>query len=607
MKDYADIKDHGIIGDGRSAALITSSGSLDWLCWPRFDSDPIFCSLLDANQGGYWSIRPTLPFESSAKYVEETNVLETGFKTETGRMALIDWMPALTEDERKSRLLPEGLMLRKATCLSGFMELETFFIPRPGFGRIRPRIRPFGNSMQRVEWKGEIIFIRSSIPFKAVEEGVLYGKGRLSQGQSAYFAMAYNSEGPAVLPPEPGEVEELLRLTQSWWRDWVGRCRYEGPWRDMVHRSALALKLLQYSPSGAVVAAPTTSLPEKMGGDLNWDYRFCWLRDAAFTVRAFQGLGFREEAEAFTNWLLNATRTTRPEVRVLYDLFGDDQAREIDLHHLHGYRGSKPVRKGNEALSQLQLDVYGEVLSAVAGLFDDKNPMDRDTSQMLVELGEFVCRNWEKPDQGIWEPRGEPKRYTHSLALCWSALDSLLEMEAKDKLKSAPKDYFRKNRDLIADTLRSRGWNEKGGYYAQTLDGETVDASLLLLSWYGFEKEGSERMRKTCETIQRRLQPRPGHLYRNEESLTSGEGSFGICGFWLAEFLARGGGTLDEARTAFSDAMRSANSLGLFSEESDPTTGEALGNFPQAFSHVGLINAALSLAQREQDKLHELD
>ncbi len=611
MNDYADINDHGIIGDGRSAALITSSGTLDWLCWPRFDSEAIFASLLDAGKGGYWSIRPTGPFASSAKYVEETNVLEIEFTTDNGAMVLTDWMPALTEGRRRSRLLPESLLLRKVTGLSGSVELESYFMPRPAFGKIPPRIRPFGESLRRVEWKGEVLFLRSSLPMEAVGQGALQGKGELSEGQSAYFALAYDTEGPAVLPPEPGEAEDLLQLTLSWWRDWLGRCRYEGPGKEAVNRSALALKLLQYSPSGAVIAAPTTSLPEKMGGDLNWDYRFCWLRDAAFTVRAFLGLGFREEAEAFTNWLLNATRTTRPEVRVLYDLFGEDKGHESELRHLQGYRNSRPVRKGNDARGQFQLDVYGEVISAVAGLFDGDSPMDSDTSRMLVDLGEFVCRHWEEPDHGIWEPRGEPKRYTHSLVLCWTALDCLLKMEEQGKLKldvsRIPKSFFQKNRDMISDTLRNQAWNEKGGYYTQILNGETLDAGLLLLSWYGFEMGNSDRMKKTCEMILKRLQPKPGHVYRNEESLVSGEGTFGICGFWLAEFLALGGGSVDAARTAFFQSLRTASPLGLIAEEADPISGEALGNFPQAFSHVGLINAALSLARREKEAADELD
>jgi GH15 family glucan-1,4-alpha-glucosidase len=403
-----------------------------------------------------------------------------------------------------------------------------------------------------------------------------------------------------VLPPPGDLVRQKLALTVEWWRRWAARASYSGPYRDEVTRSALALKLLTYAPSGAMIAAPTTSLPERVGGDLNWDYRFCWLRDAAFTARALFGLGYQEDAEAFIGWLLHATRLTRPELRVIYDVYGESNPDETELPHLEGYAGSRPVRIGNAARNQLQLDVYGEVIEAVTHFLQSGGRLDRETQQMLRHFGGYVCRHWRDPDNGIWEPRGRRQHFTHSRLLCWVALDRLLEMHQGSQCRGIPVDEFTRHREEIRREIEGRSWNPKLESYTQVLGGETLDATVLLLAFHGFDEVSSTRMQRTYRRIQERLGVGLGLLYRYEQSFEGREGAFAMCSFWAAEFLARGGGSLEQARDAFAHTLAHANDVGLFAEEIDPQSGDALGNFPQAFTHVGLINAALSLAEREE-------
>lgn len=600
MRATPKIQDYAAIGDGRSAALVSRDGFIDWLCWPRFDSPSWFGSLLDQRLGGSWSITPTEPAVVTRGYIDDTNVLQTRFHTATAVLVLTDFMPAAAEEQKRRMLWPEHELLRKVECEQGEVEVQVRFDPRPDYGRARIAIRDAVALGLRIKMGANLFTLRSDVKFTPAAEGGASARLIVRAGESIAFSLSYSAEGPAVLPPLGELISEKFALTVAWWQRWASRARYSGPYRDQVVRSALALKLMTYAPSGAIIAAPTTSLPERVGGDLNWDYRFCWLRDAAFTARALFGLGYEEEAEAFVSWMLHATRLTRPELRVIYDVYGESNPEETELPHLEGYMGSRPVRIGNATRDQLQLDVYGEVIEAVTHFVSRDGRLDRETQTMLRHFGQYVCRHWHEPDNGIWEPRGERQHFTHSRLLCWVALDRLLEMHAQGRISGIPMELFAQHREQIRRDIEERGWNKKLESYTQVLGGDTFDATVLLLAFHGFDKASSWRMRRTYQRIQERLGAGPGLLYRYEQSFMGREGAFALCSFWIADFLARGGGTLKEAHRAFAETLAYANDLGLFAEEIDPKTGDALGNFPQAFTHVGLINAALSLVERQE-------
>lgn len=593
------IGDYAIIGDCRGAALVSRAGSIDWLCWPRFDSPSLFAALLD-ERGGRWSVAPTQPYQVERRYLENTNVLETRFHTESGTLRLTDLMPVASEEEKKSLLLSDHEIVRMAECEEGEVEVEMVFEPRPDYGLRPPRLRLAGRLGLRVETHLGLLVLRTDLPLQISDGGCVRARTRLRAGEHLPLSLTFADEWPAVLPPLGEWTRDRIARSVAWWRGWAARLIYDGPARDAVVRSALVLKLLVYAPSGAVVAAPTTSLPERVGGDLNWDYRYCWLRDASLTVRALFGLGYVHEAEAFMSWLLHSTRLTRPRLRILYDVFGNVPHTERTLDWLEGYRSSRPVRVGNAAATQLQLDVYGEVIDATTHFVRTGGSFDRETQRMLCAFGDYVCHNWQRPDEGIWEPRSGQAHKTHSRVLCWTALDRLIELHAKGHLPGASAEQFAIQRDLIRRDVEQRAWNARLQSYAAELDGSDLDASLLLMSWYGFEDAASPRMRQTYARIQQHLGAGDGLLYRYRTGESPGEGAFGICCFWGVEYLALGGGSPEDAQQRFEQVLAHANDLGLYAEEIDPHTGDALGNFPQAFTHVGLINAALSIARRLQ-------
>jgi GH15 family glucan-1,4-alpha-glucosidase len=592
--EVSKIQDYAIIGNGRSAALISNRGSLDWLCWPRFDSAPIFGAIVDPKIGGYWSVHPAKDSQTSRRYIDNTNVLVTTFSTDSGKIVLTDFMPVTSEEEKKRRLWPEHELIRQIQCAEGEMELIVEFNPRLDYGRVVPKIKNTGKLGWRIDI-GTIMFsLRSNVELLPGPDGDLSARVKLKRSNMIAFSLTLSAEAPAVVPPLGSMVAAKLNLTIDWWLDWAAQSNYCGPYESQVARSALLLKLLSYAPSGAIVAAPTTSLPERIGGDLNWDYRFAWLRDAAFTVHALQGLGYKDDAAAFVAWLLHATRLTRPQLRIIYDVFGECPPDERELWYLCGYGGSRPVRVGNAAIEQLQLDVYGEVIEAVAYFIGENTKPDRDMQTMLRQFGHYVCEHWQKPDNGIWEERGARRHNTHSLLMCWVALNRLLKMHARGQLHGVAVKKCETERQRIREEIETLTWNSKLSAYTQACGSEVMDATALLLAYHGFADASSERMQQTHQRIRERLVARPGLLHRNEQSKDRHEGAFAVCSFWEVNFLARSG-NLSEAREIFEAVLAYANDVGLFAEEIDPLTGDGRGNFPQGFTHLGVINAALSL------------
>jgi GH15 family glucan-1,4-alpha-glucosidase len=495
-------------------------------------------------------------------------------------------------------LSPDHELLRVMEGLSGEIDVSVVYVPRLDYGRAHVSLAQRGELGIRCEGvESGLLVLRSEVPLQiAADRRSAAGTLTIHADQRYVLSLSYSTDGPAVIPVLGRAAHERFARSVSWWQAWADQCTYAGPHRDAVRRSVLALKLMCFAPSGAVIAAPTTSLPEVPGGDHNWDYRYCWLRDASLTVHALQALGYREEPAAYCGWLLHATRLSWPELQILYDVFGETRLPEKTLPHLAGYEGSQPVRTGNGAYAQRQLDVYGEVADAVMRLATAPDTFDRDTVRLLNGIGRTVCKQWREPDAGIWESRGEPKHYTYSKVLCWVALDRLVTLARRFGL-GLDADTFARERDAIRATVETRGYSERLGSYTQVFDGSTVDASLLTLSWYGYHDARHPRLVSTVRHIADQLGRGP-LVYRYQEPTGDGsvsdEGAFGICSFWLVDALARAG-DLTEARHRFERLLGYANDLGLYAEEIDLGTGAARGNFPQAFTHVGLINAALAI------------
>ncbi|HZR65954.1 MAG TPA: glycoside hydrolase family 15 protein [Terriglobales bacterium] len=591
---FPEIGGYAVIGDCRTAALISKTGCVEWLCWPRFDSESIFAAMLDRERGGFWKVSPLGNYSVSRSYVKDSNVLQTTFSSPSGKAELTDLMPV--RDAAQCSMVPDHEIVRRLTCTEGELEVEVCLVPRATYGEAEVKMCNQGKlGLRMTDGKG-VYWLRSNIPLK-VTDRCAFARKKIQAGETLLFSFSYSQSSPAVLTPLE-HIPERIETCIKWWQDWAAQGEYKGQFREEVIRSALALKLMIFAPSGAIVAAPTTSLPERIGGDLNWDYRFCWLRDASLTIRALLELGYWKEATGFLDWMLHATRLTQPELRIMYTVFGNPPPRERESEVLRGYKGSHPVRIGNGARDQLQLDVYGEVIDAAAQYAFHGGRLDSEMQKVLVDLGKYVSKHWDVPDNGIWEPRTPPRDHTHSRLLCWTALDRLVSLATKGKLQRAPVDEFKKQAEAIRVQIQKRAWNDALQSYVSELDGHEMDSSLLLLSWYGFEKPESPRMRTTYRRLRERLSTPEGLLYRSEQ--LPPEGTFAICSFWEAEYLALGGGTIEDTCKLMTSLMQYRNDVGLYGEEIDAKTGQALGNFPQAFTHVGFIGAALSLEQREK-------
>jgi GH15 family glucan-1,4-alpha-glucosidase len=595
------IADYAIIGDCRTAALVSRDGSIDWLCLPHFSGPSMFAALLDPERGGRFAIGPAQACRSSRRYVGPSPVLETRFETAAGRARLLDLMPVVDDP---GALHPLREVLRLLVCEEGEVAVDVGFAPRPDYGRSESRLVRRGKLGFACTHRDELLLLASDVPLELAPDGsAVLGRVVLTAGQSASFRLSYVKGDLAVVAPTGrGALEDRLRRTLLWWEEWASQCRYRGPHESAVLRSAVTLKLMTYALSGAVVAAPTASLPEWIGADRNWDYRYCWLRDAALTMRAFTGLGYREEAGSFLQWLLHATRLTWPKLQVMYDVYGRTNLTESELGHLTGHRGSRPVRIGNGAHRQEQLDVYGGVVSAAFDYAMSGARLQKDEAKLLEGFAETALKCWDQPDHGIWEIRGEKRHYTFSKVMCWAAVDSIVKLHEAGQVR-VDVERFRRGRDAIAQAVETQGYSKATGSYAGVFDGDEADAALLLMACLGYKDATDPRMVRTFERLEERL-GRGGLLMRYEpgyDRLSSREGAFGICSFWAVDNLARRG-DVERAQEAFEGVLAYANDVGLFAEEVDPDTGAALGNFPQAFTHVGLINAALALEEARRKR-----
>ena len=597
---------YGLLSDRHTAALVSTGGSVDWLCLPRFDRPAVFASLL-GDEAGHWSVRPDAPAEVTRRYLDGTLVLETRFVTGTGELVLTDALTTGTvADPHRLGADAPHVLARQVTCRAGEVEVAVEFRPRPEYGLVTPVLSRIDGGL--VARGGPAVLVLASPVELTIAGGTATGTVTLRAGQTLRFALHWAPlSQPPPRPWDQPEIGDQLAGTVAAWRAWsVLHQSYEGPWRDLVHHSGRVLHGLTYQPTGAIVAAPTTSLPEAVGGERNWDYRYTWVRDAAFTMDALWVAACPDEAYEFFSFMAAAAATVAPEsgLQVMYGICGEHDLTERTLPHLPGWRDSRPVRVGNGAWRQTQLDVYGELL-ATAARFADQLPDDPSLRTFLTSLADAAAAVWQRPDHGIWEIRGEPRHFLHSKLMCWVALDRAMvladQLHATDRVT-----HWKAIRDEIRAAILEQGWNEDAGAYTQSFGSPQLDATALLIPIVGFAPASDPRVAATIDTVADRLTDRRGLVYRYRpgngvDGLAGSEGAFLLCTFWLARARALAG-QLTQAREVFARAVGYANDLGLLSEQVDPATGTLLGNFPQAFSHVGLINAAYTIAQAEQGR-----
>jgi len=590
---YAPIREYALVGDGRTSALIASDGSVDWLCLPNVDSPSVFARILDAERGGSFRLEPTAPFEAERRYLERSNVLETTFATAEGSVRVTD---AMTLSD-SSRLSPLRELVRKVDALAGIVPLRWAFEPRFDYGRAQTRIERRAGRWFAHAGSSALVLSLCDVGEGELHDGAITGELSLAPGESGLFSLAATDKEPAVMPGRE-DSEARLERTKRFWLEWSDRTSYEGAWPDAVTRSVLALKLLTFAPSGAIVAAPTTSLPEWIGGGRNWDYRFTWLRDASWSLDAMLRLGYHDEAHAFFWWLMHASRLTQPRLQILYRIDGSIHTEERELSHLAGYRGSRPVRIGNGAREQVQLDVYCAVLEAIWLYGKAVGRLDGDTGREVGRIADFVAEHWSDPDNGIWEVRDERTHYIQSKGLCWVALDRACKL-AEEGLIPDRGRRWRGAADELKAWVDEHGWDDRLQSYVRAPDLRELDASLLTLAVLGYDRDRSPRIEATVAAVERELREGPYvYRYRGDDGLKGEEGAFLTCSFWLVDAYARCG-RLDDANALMEELLGLANDVGLYSEEINPRTGEFLGNFPQGLTHLALISAAVTIADAE--------
>jgi GH15 family glucan-1,4-alpha-glucosidase len=585
------IEDYGLIGDLQTVALVSRLGSIDWLCFPRFDSGAIFASLLGDEENGQWTMRPAGDFDSPGRrYRRDTLVLETDLETSSGAVRLVDFMPPRGEAPDVVRIV-EGVR--------GTVDMEMELVLRFDYGSIVPWVRNLDGALVAVAGP-DAVSVRTPIELEGRNMRT-YAEFQVGEGDRVPFVLTWFPSHRDL--PEPVDAEEALADTVEYWEAWASNCTMDGRWRDVVVRSLLTLKALTYAPTGGIVAAATTSLPEELGGVRNWDYRYCWLRDATLTLLAFLRAGYLDEAQQWRDWLLRAIAGSPDDIQVMYGVAGERRLTEIELPWLSGYEGSRPVRIGNGASGQLQIDVYGEVIDALHLARVKGLPALDDAWSMTTKVFEWLESGWQEPDEGIWEVRGPRRHFTHSKVMAWVAFDRAVK--AIEKLgRDGPIDRWRATRDAIKEDVLANGYNAELGAFVQYYGSDRLDASLLLIPLVGFLPAHDERFVGTVEAIQRELM-RDGFVerYRADaenvevDGLPPGEGVFLPCSFWLVAVLAQLG-RLDEAVELYERLLSLSNDLGLLAEEYDTERKRLVGNFPQAFTHLTLVETAFTLRRR---------
>jgi GH15 family glucan-1,4-alpha-glucosidase len=601
VDQYPPIGDYALIGDCHSAALVSRQASIDWCCLPRFDSGSAFGRILDWDRGGQCSITPTETgdWRYDRAYIEDTMVLGTTVEGPAGHARLIDCF--IVEDDQRSA--PRQIM-RVVEGRRGAIEFELRVAPRFDYGQVRPWIRRHGHRLHSAIGGNDALVVWCDQELTEDPAHEIVGRVKVGVEDRVHLLLRYcppeliDPDGPADSDPE--ELDARLEHTIAWWREWAQTVQLGGRDEPAARRSALTLKALTHAPTGAVVAAPTTSLPEAIGESRNWDYRYAWVRDSSFSSRAFAELGCVEEADSFRAFIMRSAAGHAGDLQVVYGVGGERRLAGEEVKELEGYRKSAPVRVGNDASEQRQLDAYGELVNLTWRWHRRGHSPDDDHWRFLLSLIDHAAEQWTEPDCGIWEWPGEPDHFVHSKVLCWSALDRGLRL-ADECMRRAPTRRWKQARDEIRETVERRGYDRKRGVFVQAFGRDELDAALLLLPTVEFIDWRDERMIRTTEAIREELGAGGGLLYRYRRSdgLPGREGAFLCCSFWLAECLARQG-ELDEARAVFDQALAIGNDLGLFSEEIDPDSGELLGNFPQALTHLAHIDAAVALVDAQR-------
>jgi GH15 family glucan-1,4-alpha-glucosidase len=579
------IEDYALIGDCKSAALVSRDGSIDWLCWPRFDSDACFAALLGTPDHGRWLVAPRDKARITRRYRPDTLILETQFETDEGSATLVDFMPFRSDHSEIVRLV---------IGTQGKLKMRTELILRFGYGAVVPWVTSLEDGALRAVAGPDMTVLRTPVHLRG-KDMTTVGEFTVGRGETISFILTYSrSHKP---PPTTMDPSESLEATEKFWTEWSAKCRPAGEWSDAVRRSVITLKALTYQPTGGIVAAPTTSLPEQIGGERNWDYRYCWLRDATLTLLGSMHAGYYEEAQAWREWLLRAVAGSPDQLQIMYGLGGERRLAEWTADWLPGYEKSGPVRIGNAAHTQLQLDVFGEIMDTYyqarrGGLVANESGWD-----VQIKFLEHLTKIWRTPDQGIWEIRGPPQQFTYSKVMVWVTYDRAIRSAETFGLEG-PLDDWRKLRDVIFEEVCECGYNQKLGIFVQAYGSDQLDANLLQLPCVGFLPADDPRIERTVAAIEQRLM-RDGFVMRYstdevEDALPPGEGAFLACSFWLVDVYILQE-RHDEAEKLFRRLVGLCNDVGLLSEEYDPKLGRLVGNFPQAFSHLSLINSAYNL------------